>query len=156
MARKIERLDAKRIYCEELKEIPEISRMLNVPEKTVYRWKTEDKEGGVDWDKEREAIRNTSYSSAKQMTFALNSTLGKMIEEIKETGKINATDMYAIRQLILSIKSMEKDVDSFGNIILMMNEFTSFMADRDPDILQKLHPYIVEFGNEMSKKYGRK
>ena len=156
MARKIERLDAKRFYCEELKEIPEISRMLNVPEKTVYRWKADDKEQGTDWDKEREAIRNTSYSSAKQMTFALNSTLGKMIEEIKVTGKINATDMYAIRQLILSIKSMEKGVDSLGNIILTMNEFTDFLSQRDPAKLQDLHPYLVEFGNEMSKKYGRK
>ena len=156
MARKIERLDAKRLYCEELKEIPEISKMLNVPEQTVYRWKTEDKEQGTDWDKEREAIRNTSYSAAKQMLLALNSRMTKMVEEIKTSGKIDGSEVYALRQLILSIKSMEKNVDSLGNIMLAMNEFTDFLSQRDQKILQDLSPYLIEFGNEMSKKYGRK
>jgi hypothetical protein len=30
------------------------------------------------------------------------------------------------------------------------------MQARDADLLDKLHPYIVEFGNEMSRKHGKK
>jgi transposase len=156
MARKLERHDAKRLYCEELKEIPEISKMLNVPEKTVYRWKTEDKEEGTDWDKEREEIRMTSFSAAKSMLRAVVTRLDSMVKEIGETHKINPSEVYALRQLLKSVKEIQKDVDALGNVMLMMQEFTDFLAARDPDMLQKLHPYLVEFGNEMSKKYGRK
>lgn len=156
MARKIERLDAKRYFCEELKEIPEIAILIRIPEKTIYRWKSEDMEKGIDWDKERAAIRETSFSAGKQMLLALNSRLSKMVEEIKAEGKINPSEVYALRQLLLSIKSMEKDVDALGNIILSMNEFADFLSQRDPDILTKLQPHLVEFGSEMSKKYGRK
>jgi hypothetical protein len=156
MARKLERSDAKRLYIEEMKEIPEISRMLNVPEKTVYRWKAEDGEGGVDWDKEREAIRMTSFSAVKSMYRAVVSRLDSMVGEIVSTHKIDATEVYAIRQLLKSMKEIQKDVDSLGNILLAMEEFTDFLSQRDPTKLQDLHPYLVEFGNEMSKKYGRK
>lgn len=156
MARKLERSDAKRLYIEEMKEVPEISRMLNVPEKTVYRWKTEDKEQGTDWDKDREAIRLTSFSAAKQMLQAVVTRLGSMVSEIAETKKINPSEVYALRQLLKSAKEIEKNVDSLGNILLAMEEFTTYLSQRDPEMLQKLHPYLVEFGNEMSSKYGRK
>jgi transposase len=156
MARKLERHDAKRLYCEELKEIPEISRMVNVPEKTVYRWKTEDKESGVDWDKEREEIRMTSFSAAKSMLRAVVTRLDSMVKEIAETNKINPGEVYALRQLLKSAKEIQKDVDALGNIMLMVEELTGFMGERDPAMLQRLHPYLVEFGNEMSRKYGRK
>ena len=93
MARKIERLDAKRLYCEELKEIPEIARLLNVPEKTIYRWKAEEREKGADWDKEREEIRNTSFSGYKKtLKLAID-----MIDRMAATGEINAKDADAVR-----------------------------------------------------------
>lgn len=156
MAHKIARLDAKRLYLEELKEIPEISKMLNVPEKTAYRWKAEDRENGVDWDKEREEIRMTSFSAAKSMLRAVVTRLDSMVKEIGESHKINPSEVYALRQLLKSVKEIQKDIDSLGNILLAMEEFTDFIAQRDHEMLQKLHPYLVEFGNEMSKKYGRK
>jgi len=156
MARKLERSDAKRLYCEEMKEVPSISTMLNVPEKTVYRWKTEDKDEGPDWDKEREEIRMTSSSASKQMLRAVVTRLTSMVGEIAESGKINPSEVYALRQLLKSAKEINKDVDALGNILLMVQELTDFLAERDHGMLQQLHPYIVEFGNEMSKKYGRK
>lgn len=156
MARKLERLDAKRLYIEELKEIPDIAKQLNVPEKTLYRWKSEDAAKGIDWDAEREEIRLTSFSAAKQMLRAVVTRLGSMVEEIARDGKINPSEVYAVRQLLKSVKEIEKDVDKLGNILLAMEEFTDFLASRAPDLLQKLHPYLIEFGNEMSKKHGRK
>lgn len=156
MARKLERLDAKRLYIEEKKEIPEIAIMLNVPEQTIYRWKLDDKEQGSDWDKEREEISMTSFSAAKQMLRALNSRLAAMVGEIEKEKKINPSEVYAMRQLLKSVKEIEKDVDKLGNILLAMEEFTDFLANRAPDLLRTLHPYLIEFGNDMSKKHGRK
>lgn len=130
--------------------------MLNVPEKTVYRWKSEDGRRGIDWDQQREAIRMTSFSAAKQMLSAVVARLNSMVEEIKTSGKINPSEVYALRQLLKSVKEIQKDVDKLGNILLAMEEWTDFLSMRDPELLQKLHPYLIEFGNEMSRKHGRK
>ena len=152
VARKIERMDAKQLYTEELKEVPEISKQINVPEATIYRWKQDDKEHGVDWDKEREAIRMTSSSSYKQ---ALKIAVDKLTE-IASTGEVDARQADAIIKIIRAAKSLHKDVDSLGNVLLMMQELVDFLGERDADALKTLQPYLTEFGNEMSKKYGRK
>lgn len=150
MARKIERLDAKRLYCEELKEIPGIAVLLNVPEKTVYRWKAEEREKGSDWDKEREEIRNTSFSGYKKtLKLAID-----MIDRMAATGEISTKDADAVQKIVKAVKSLYKDVDNLGSVLLMMNEFSEFLSEREPDLLEKLQPYIVEFGTAMSKKFG--
>lgn len=152
MARKIERMDAKQLYTEELKEVPEISTKLNVPEATVYRWKQEDKEQGVDWDKEREAIRMTSSSAYKKV---LKIVIDKL-SAVAAAGTVDAREADSIVKMIKSAKSLNKDVDSLGNIYLAIQEFVDFMDERDSEMLKKLQPYLTEFGNAMSKKYGRK
>jgi len=152
VARKIERMDAKQLYTEELKEVPEISTKLNVPEATVYRWKQEDKDKGVDWDKEREAIRMTSSSSYKQ---ALKIAIDQL-NNVASTGDIDPRKADALIKVIKAAKSLYPGVDSLGNIYLAMSEFVDFMQERDPEELKKLQPFLTEFGSEMSKKYGRK
>lgn len=152
MARKIERIDAKRLYCEELKEIPEIATVLNTPEKTIYRWKSDDKEKGSDWDREREEIRNTSFTGYKKtLKIAID-----MIDKMATSGEINAKDADAVQKVVKAIKSLYKDVDSLGNILLAMSEFADFLAERDPETLSRLNPYLMEFGQVMSKKYGKR
>ena len=156
MAHKIARIDAKRLYCEENKEIPEIAKLTETPESTVRRWKSEDAAAGNDWDKEREEILTTSFSAVKQMLRAATSRLATMVGEIERDHKINASEVYALRQLILSAKSLQREIDNYGNIILAMTEFTEFIQERDPQELQRLQPYLSEFGAAMSKKYRKK
>ncbi|MCL5266685.1 MAG: DUF1804 family protein [Bacteroidetes bacterium] len=156
MAHKLERIDAKRLYCEENKDIIEIAKLIDVPESTVRRWKSEDGAAGNDWDKEREEILTTSFSAVKQMLRAATSRLASMVTEIQTTNKINPSEVYALRQLILSAKSLQKEIDNYGNIILAMTEFTEFMAERDHEELERLQPFLSEFGSLMSKKYRRK
>lgn len=152
MARKIERIDAKRFYCEELKEVPEIAVRLNVPEKTLYRWKSEDKERGNDWDREREEIRTTSFSGYKKtLKLAID-----MIDKMAQTGEISTKDADAVQKIVKAVKSLYKEVDNLGNILLTISEFTDFLAERDPEMLEKLQPYLAEFGSVSSKKYGNK
>ena len=152
MARRLERLDAKRLFIEERIEIPEISKRLNVPEKTVYRWKQEDRDAGADWDQDREQVVMTSLSAYKM-------TLKIAIDQLKavaSSGEINVKNADAIVKMIKAAKSLYKDVDNLGNILLAMTEFTEFLAERDPEILMKLQPYLSEFGTTMQRKYTKK
>lgn len=152
MSRKLDRIDAKRLYTEELKEVPEISKQLGVPEATVYRWKSDDKEKGSDWDADRESLRMTSFSAYKQ---TLKIAIDKL-NSIAASGVIDTKEADAIVKIIKSAKSLYKDVDMLGNILLAMGEFTDFLRDRDGDMLTALQPYLQEFGKQMSKTYGRK
>ena len=81
MARKLERIDAKRLYCEDRKEIPQISKELNVPEKTLYRWAKDDK-----WDEQREAMRATSVSAIKQMMSLATAGMQEIVKDVKAGG----------------------------------------------------------------------
>lgn len=152
MARKIERMDAKRFYCEDLLEIPEIAKRLNVPEASIYRWRSEDKAAGTDWDKERESMRMTSASAYKQ---ALKIAIDKLTS-MALSGNIDVKEADALTKIIKSAKSLYKDVDALGNILLAMSEFADFLAERSPETLDQLQPWIQEFGQVMSKKHGRK
>lgn len=152
MARKIERMDARRLYCEELKEIPEIAKQLGVPEQTVYRWRSDDKADGTDWDSTRESMRMTSFSAYKQtMKMAVDK-----LTSIAASGEIDPKQADAIVKIIKAAKSLYKDVDSLGNILLAMGDFTEFLQERDQEILEKLQPYLIEFGSVMQKKYGKR
>jgi hypothetical protein len=158
MARKLERIDAKRLYTEELKEIPEIAIQINVPEATVYRWKNEDKEAGSDWDKEREAIRTTSSSAVSQMLLAAAAGMEEIVKELRTKGLagFDSQKSFALSKLIRDAKSLKKDVDILGNIYIATREFIEFMNERDEDMLKQIQPLLQEFLSSMSNKYGRK
>ncbi len=152
MARRLDRVDAKRLYCEELLDVAEISKRLNVPDKSIYRWKQEDADQGTDWDKERESMRMTSFSAYKQ---ALKIAIDKLTG-MATSGVIDVKEADALTKVIKSAKSLYKDVDVLGNILLAMSEFADFLSERSPDTLDSLRPWIAEFGQVMSKKHGRR
>jgi transposase-like protein len=152
MARRIERLDARRLYTEELLPIAEIAKRLKVPENTVYRWKIEDSERGQDWDKDRETMRLTSFSAYKQ---AIKIAVDRLTA-MATSGEIDFKDADGLTKIIKAAKSLYRDVDSLGNILLAMNEFTDFLAERSPETLEVLSPWLTEFGQVMSKKYAKR
>jgi len=156
MARKIERIDAKKLYIEELREMAEISKRITVPVKTLYRWKSEDLEKGDDWDKEREKIHTTSNFSVNKFSRVLLDRLAKMLDEIAAGAKIDPSAVYAMRQLILSVNSFKKKEDKLGDVLLMVKELVDFITERYPEERERLHPILTEFGEEMGKKFGRK
>lgn len=135
------------MYCEEGLLVPEISKRLNVPEKTIYRWKEEEA-----WDRDREAMKMTSFSAYKQ---TLKIAIDKLTS-IALSGQIDVKEADALTKIIKSAKSLYKDVDVLGNVLLGMSEFSDFLQDRSPETLEKLLPWITEFGQVMSKKYGKR
>jgi transposase-like protein len=152
MARRLERIDARRLYCEELVAIAEIAKRMQIAENTIYRWKSEDAARGADWDSERETLRMTSFSAYKQ---AIKIAVDKLTS-MATSGEIDFKDADGLTKIIKAAKSLYKDVDSLGNIILAMNEFADFLAERSPETLDSLQPWIAEFGQVMSKKYSKR
>lgn len=150
MARKLEHIDAKRIYIEECLEVVDIAKRLNVPEATVYRWKSDDLAKGCDWDKEREEIKFTSFSAEKKSLQAFNKRLEKILADVSTgDGRFQKGDMYELRQLQIIISNFIQKDDTLGNMILWGNKFTAFMQGEDPELLDKLIPHLQKFGKVM-------
>ena len=107
MARKLERIDTKRLYCEDLKEIPQISKELNVPEKTLYRWAKDDK-----WDEQREAMRATSVSAIKQMMSLATAGMQEIVRDVKADGlkALDSQKVFALSKLIRDGKTLSRGI----------------------------------------------
>jgi hypothetical protein len=147
MSHKIERIEAKRLYLEENLSLEDIQkRMPQVSIASLYRWSAEEK-----WDAEREEVALTAFSSHRTILKMIT----KKLDEIAKSGVIYPSESDSLTKLAKTVKTLFRDIDSYGNIILAVGEFTEFMAERDQELLDKLHPYLIEFGNAMSKKYGK-
>jgi len=146
-----DRTEAKRLYIEEGLKVQEIARRLDINEKTIYRWRDEEK-----WDEEKEEIANTSTNAVKQTFLAAISALGQITEKFKTEKVISSADVQNARMLIKSAKELQKDVDMLGNILIAQREWTQFMQERDPELLTKMLPYLMGFKDEMKKKYGKR
>lgn len=158
MARRVKQLDAKRLYCEEMKETREISSLLSVSRTAVYRWKAADKERGIDWDKEREENWLTTFRASKQLLRAAAARLVPMIDEIAAKKKISPSEVNALRLLLVSVKEIEGDekkVDVLGNILSWLREFVDFLIEEDHELSKQLIPHLMRFGEAMKKKHGK-
>jgi transposase len=148
MSLKMERIDAKRLYLEEGLTIEEIAkRMPNVSIQSLYRW---NKEEG--WDKEREEISLTSFSTLKRTLLLMS----KKMEEMVNSGEIEPQVADSIVKLSKVAERLDKNVNAYGNILLMVEELTNFLAERNTEMLDQLHPLLIEFGQEMGRKYSKK
>ncbi|TAK51459.1 MAG: DUF1804 family protein [Bacteroidetes bacterium] len=144
MAYSKERLEAKRLYVEEGKSVKEISTTINVPEKSVYRWSLDD-----GWEKERETMAMTGVSALKNMLLIAV----RQLQEMASGGEIDARKADAIMKVVKAAKSLGKDLDKRGNILLGISEYVEFLRTEHPDTLVEMQPYLVEFGNWVKRKY---
>jgi hypothetical protein len=148
MARKVERITARQLYIEENKSIEDIKKLMpDVAESTLYRWCTDE-----NWDQQREEISTTSFGALKQSMIIAN----KQLQQMAASGKIDPAVLDAVSKLAKFAERMDKNVNAYGNILLAMQEFTEFLSDREPELLKKLEPFLIEFGSTMSKKYSKR
>ena len=149
MARDIDRLKAKQLYTEEGKSIKDISIVTGVPEKTIYRWKQEADGTDDDWDTTRETLQLTGVSAGQSMiALAI-----KQLKEMSVSGEIDARKADAFTKIVKSARSLLRDIDKRGNVLLGLNEFIEFLRESHPDQLDALQPYIIEFGSWVKRKY---
>ena len=148
MARKVERITARQLYVEENKSIEEINKLMpDVAVSTLYRWATDE-----NWDQQREEIMTTSFSAIRESMVLAAKELRQMVAK----GSIDNKVLDGVAKLAKFAERMDKSANAYGNILLMVGELTAFLSDRDPDALDKIQPLLIEFGQEMGRKYGKK
>ncbi len=154
MAYTDERERAKQLFVEDgISNIEDIAKRLNVPVKTVYRWRDDD-----NWVEEKKALGETSISIIKNMLSTAVQSMQKITEEVKTKGieALDSQKLFAVTNMIKESKKLLKDQDKLGDLLLMAREYTEFMQSRDQELLKRNLPLLREFGEEMKKKYGRR
>ncbi len=131
---------AQRLYVIEAKTLPQISKVLGVPEATLYRWKIKYK-----WDAALQAGGTINLVSEMQKAF-----YNKVQEAITE-GKL--TDPGTADSLYKTSKLMEKLLPKkmmLANIFNMLEDIISYSKsyiddDKFIDLLGKYLPEIADF-----------
>lgn len=150
MARTLERTDAQLLYTQEMKDIKEISGILNVPEKTLYRWREED-----EWDKNREAFRRTPQAKAQEVIVSVADKLSKLADQMQADGKLDSQGLFALNKLLEQADRMNRSQHMYPYILQMTKELTDFLEEDHPELLEQLLPALKKFGERMAKKYRR-
>jgi len=146
MAHTTERLAAYQLFVEEGKSLKDIAAQIGVSEKSLYRWKEEDK-----WDDDRKTLQLTGST-------ALKSTLiiaVKKMEEMATSGDIDPKAADAIVKIIKAARSLSKEIDTRGNIMLGLREFTEFIRVEHPEHLSMMQSLLAEFGTWIKRKYPK-
>jgi|GEM_PF-2144924 hypothetical protein len=116
MPLKPERIEAKKLYVDNLFSIETIQKVLTkkVSRKTLYNWKNNyDDLDEADWDK----LRGQKFSEAKDIKEGLKEVIKALIKEIKIDPK-NAMLHFALPKYLTSFRYY----DDFENLFKEMND----------------------------------
>ena len=146
MARTVsDRNKAKELYCVEGKKIKEISTILAVPEKTLYKWKHEG-----EWDS------SLKQSGTIGMAIELQKCLIKSIQDAIENQTL--TDPATSDALYKSLKLMEKLLPKkvmLANIFNMIADITNYLKTFGNDsFLTEWMRLLPEISDFLRKKYN--
>jgi len=120
--------------------------MLNVPSKTLYRWRDADA-----WDKDRDALATTGITALKDSMILATRQLKDMLDD---PAQFTGANVDKLLKLINLIGRMDKDIDRRGNVLLGLGEFIEFMQAHHPEELGRLQPFFIEFQTHITKKYA--
>jgi len=136
---------AQGLYVIEGKSISDISNLLNIPEKTLYRWKHQ-----YNWDS---AVGSGTINLVGEMQKAF---YGKVQEAI-QNGKL--TDPSTADSLYKTSKLMEKLLPKkmmLANIFNMMDDIVAYSKSyiEDDVFIERLGKYLPEIADHLRKKYS--
>lgn len=139
-----EQREAEKLYLNG-KKVKEIAIVLGCDPRKIYSWikKFRWKERLVQIEKTPEYIQGI-----------LLLKLADEVEGLTNKKGISTVEADKIVKIVSSIKSLRKESDMLGNILLAQIEFTNFLSETAPKLLTKLQEHLGSFTNRMVKKYG--
>jgi len=137
---------AQGFYVNDGKSVEDISIMMKIPAKTLYRWKNE-----FEWDKALRSSGNVGMYNELYNQFALE--LKKAVEDKK------LTDPATADALLKTSKLMEKLLPKklmLSNIFNMLEDITNYAKNHieDDSFLKFWAKHLVEISDHLRRKYS--
>lgn len=139
-----EQRQAEKLYLNG-KKISEIAAVLGCNPRKIYTWIAK-----FGWKERRVQIEKTP----EYIQGVLLQKLAQEVEGISRKTGISTVDADKIVKIVSAIKSLRRETDKLGNIILTMTEFMGFITGKDRKLADRISNYLGEFTQEMVEKYG--
>ncbi len=140
-------LEAQRMYVNEGKTLAEISKILNVSERTLSKWKNVGKKyGELTWDEMRKKYLLSGAGAAERLRAAII----KKIEDISEN--VSAEEADNLAKLVSALKKIEREDDLLGSVVICMEKFAEFIASKYPERKEEFSRIIREFFGYIEKQ----
>ena len=126
------------------RKLIEISELTQVPISTLSRWKKEDSERGIDWDKMRVAYQRSSTGAREK----LQQVYDRMLEKL-DADNVEPAMADALHKIYLQMEKFEKGV-SGEKTIMVLDTFTDFVAKNEEraEIKNAIAELVVAFIKE--------
>lgn len=132
------------LYCEKGLTLTEISERLDLPMKTLSKWKTTPRKGELEWD-ERKRLNLSAIHTMKE-------TITIEMEKILK-GEKSLIDADQLVKLASSLEKISKKINP-QIIISVVMKLENFMALDDPQEAVRSLPYHKRFIQHVIKENG--
>jgi len=139
-----EQREAEKLYLAG-KKVSEIAMVLGCNSRRIYTWIKK-----FGWKERRAQIEKTP----EYIQGVLLKKLAEEVEGIAAKKGISTVEADKIVKIVSSIKSLRRESDKLGNIILTMTEFMGFISGKESRLADRISEYLGEFTKEMVEKYG--
>ena len=135
-----------RFYVAEGKSIAQISKIMKIPEKTIYKWKLK-----LEWDAKIKSTGGVGLGIEFQKAF--EDAVRKAIKEKKLGEPATADALYKL--LAMSQKFTPKKM-MLANIFSMLEDITNYlkMKVEDDKFINEWAKYLPEISDFLRKKYN--
>jgi transposase-like protein len=137
--------EAKCLYVEQSKTLEEISQILDVSIPTLSKWKI-----NGEWDKARQEHRRRKLSTEDRLKKILEDKLTEL--ESKKSADIDSKEIDQISKISAAIEKLRTRRDPLGATLMVMEEFISWLQQKDQDIYNSISQYFPEFFQYMRNK----
>ncbi len=134
---------AEDLYLHQGKDFPFISRLYNVPLRTIQRWATEG-----NWIQLKNQINESSWKTIQKV----RAVLPRLIDKLEKSETL-ATDVDALLKAVSAMKKLEKNVDIVGNALMVFKEFALFIQPINPSASEIIQDHLEAFIGHLQRKY---
>lgn len=127
------------------KKVSAIATVLGCNPRRIYTWIKKYR-----WKERRAQIEKTP----EYIQGVLLKKLAEEVEGLANKRGISTVEADKIVKIVSSIKSLRRESDKLGNIILTMTEFMGFISAKESKLADRISEHLGEFTKEMVEKYG--
>lgn len=147
MSKVDKREEAKILYIRENKEIKEISKLIGIPESTIYRWKKED----GDWDEKR-SLWNLSPMELEKTYIELVKELVMRIRDNKEL-MLDSEIAHTMSKHIANIKKLRPASFVYGIGLDLLVIIDNVLREHNKELREEIVKYYDVIKEEL-KRYS--
>ncbi|HOV15108.1 MAG TPA: hypothetical protein PK771_12540 [Spirochaetota bacterium] len=136
-------VQAKDLFVKENKSISAISKILQISEKTLQKWKSYEEKS---WDEARKDYIVKGLGGVRKLEDIINNMLENLNPDI-----ISSHDIKTLKELKSLLKELKPDIDIYQSALLFSDRFLSFIKEKYPEKKDEIGIVVNDFLGWLAK-----